>query len=141
MLPILVTILERYSVTQYSPYPSHLTMVWCTCPTRCKGGREVAERTRSRHKKEIRDKEHQELLQGAFPERFTSLLDAPQRRRRRQNDDDAQEGRSKKARRSKVREGKIGTQSVRSLMNFAQPRLMSRKSSLFVTVKKTPWTW
>ena len=90
-------------------------MVWCTCPTRCKGGREVAERTRSRHKKEIRDKELQELLQRAFPERLPLLPDAPRRKRRRPDDGDAQESGSKKAWRSKVQEGNTETQSVRVL--------------------------
>ena len=90
-------------------------MVWCTCPIRCRGGREVTERTRSKHKKEIRDKELQELLQRAFPERLTSLPDAPRRKRRRPNDDDAQENGNKKARRSKVQEGNTETQSVRAL--------------------------
>ena len=102
-------------------------MVWCTCPIRCKGGREVVKRTRSKHKKEIREKELQELLRRAFPERYPSLPDAPRRKRRRHNDDDAQETRSKKARGSKMGEGNTELQSVRASVTFVQLRLMSRQ--------------
>ena len=38
-------------------------MVLCTCPIRCKGGREVTERTRAKHEKEIQEQERLQRIQ------------------------------------------------------------------------------
>ena len=103
------------------------TMVRCTCPIRCKGGRDVTERTRSKHEKELRDKEHEELIRKYFPERFTSLPDPPRRRRRRANDNDTQETCRKKARMTSGQGGSMEIQSVRVSMNFTGLRLMSQQ--------------
>ena len=46
-------------------------MVWCTCPTRCKGGRDVCNRTHSRHERELQDDEARRLL----PVRCPDLVD------------------------------------------------------------------
>ena len=38
-----------------------LAMVWCSCPSRCKGGRKVSQSTYNRHKNEMRAQEEQQL--------------------------------------------------------------------------------
>jgi len=96
-------------------------MVWRTCPVRCKGGRDVAPRTRSKHEKELQDQVDQQLLQPFFPDDTASPSDAS-RRRTRHHDDDIQGTRSKRARRSNG-QGDAGVQLVRAPTNFAQPRL------------------
>ena len=107
------------------PYLSHLSMVWCTCPIRCKGGREVSQRTYSRHEKELQDEEDHKLLQQYFPERAASLSNAP-RRRRRANDDNTQRTYSKKVRRSDRQGGNAEIQSVGAAMNFTRLNLTLR---------------
>jgi len=97
-------------------------MVWCTCPTRCKGGREVSDKTRYRHEKKIRDKEYQRLLQKAFPDCFTSVSDPP-RRRRRANDDDAQGPRNKRVRGNNKQGGETEIEPVRGSANSSQLKL------------------
>lgn len=52
-------------------FPSVLSMEWCTCPIRCKGGRKVSKSTRSRHEKEIRDEKHKRMAQMFFPDDIT----------------------------------------------------------------------
>lgn len=47
-------------------------MVLCTCPIRCKGGREVTERTRAKHEKEIQEQERLQRIQKFFPDHDTS---------------------------------------------------------------------
>lgn len=96
-----------------------MARVWCTCPTRCKGGREVAERTRARHEQAIRVKERQELLERAFPEGLASLPDTLRRRRGRPDDDDARGTRSKRIRRDNTQGDDTDTESVRALANVA----------------------
>ena len=56
-------------------------MVWCTCPTRCKGGREISPRTRTIHEKKYQEKERQRLLQQHFPERPPPPPNPPRKRR------------------------------------------------------------
>jgi len=98
-------------------------MVWCTCPIRCKGGREVAPRTRSKHERELQIHEDQQLIQRCFPGQFTSLSDVPRRRRRRSNDDDATQGpRNKRVRGG----GEPETQPVRESTNFCRLKSTSQ---------------
>lgn len=72
--------------------------VWCTCPTRCKGGRMVTPRTRAIHEKLIYERERLQVLRQHFPERYPPPPDPPRRRRRRIDDDDTQGISGKKAR-------------------------------------------
>ena len=60
-------ILLIFSPPLSSTTPQGSRMAWCTCPVRCKGGREVAERTRTKHEKELRDQERQRLDQIFSP--------------------------------------------------------------------------
>ena len=100
-------------------------MAWCTCPVR-KGGREVVERTRARHEKELRDKERQRIVQLCFPDRVVPLSGAPRRRRRRPDDDDDTQGNcSKRARKDDKQAGKAETQLVRAPTIIFQLALMS----------------
>ena len=109
----------------YLLYLSHLSMVWCACPICCKGGRNVSQRTFSRHEKELQDKEDQELLQKYFPDHAALLSDAP-RRRCRANDNDTQGSHSKKVRRSDRQGGNAEIQSVGAAMNFTRLNLTLR---------------
>ena len=95
----------------YLLYLSHLSMVWCACPIRCKGGCNVSQRTFSRHEKELQDKEDQELLQKYFSDHTALLSDAP-RRRCCANDNDTQGSHSKKVQRSDEQGGNTETQPV-----------------------------
>jgi hypothetical protein len=112
--------LTRYRVNNTSL--PRIPMVWCTCPIRCQGGREVAARTRSGHQRELRDKEDLRLLQQYGPERAAPPSDVT-RRRRRANDDDPQGTHSKKVRGS-GEQGEVS--SVRVSVNLSQLKLMSR---------------
>ena len=100
-------------------------MARCTCPTHCKGGREVSERTLSRHRKKLRDQEHRQLIQQWFPERLTPLSDTP-RRRRCTDDDETQGARRKKARRSDGQGDNGDTQSVSVSASLSRLKLMPR---------------
>ena len=92
-------------------------MVWCTCPVRCKGGREVAERTYSRHRKELRDQEHDRLVQRHLPENFPLLPNTPGRKHR-TDGDEIHETCSKRARGEHGQEGRAVTWSVGVFVNF-----------------------
>lgn len=63
-------------------------MVWCTCPARCKGGRQVSRKTHSRHKKELEGNEREQIIRQFFPERFLPPTDGLKKRSRVDEDDD-----------------------------------------------------
>ena len=107
----------QYTIYHNSTQPlSRLAMVICTCPIRCKGGRDVAKKTRSKHERELRDQEDLRILQERFPGRFTSLPDAPRTRRRRADDDGgAQRPLSKRVRGNHQQGNGAETQPVRGL--------------------------
>ncbi|KAF9642672.1 hypothetical protein BDM02DRAFT_1974976 [Thelephora ganbajun] len=101
-------------------------MVWCTCPVRCKGGREVAERTRSKHQNELQAKEDRRLIEQHFPERLDLLPDTSGRKRR-ANDDGTQGTRRKGARGDNRQQGEAEIQLVRVFTNLSSLRLMLRQ--------------
>jgi len=79
-------------------------MVWCTCPIRCKGGREVAKKTRAKHRKELRDRELERLVREHLPDSITPLP-SPSRKRQRSDDDGAHGSRGKRAKRARENHG------------------------------------
>ena len=101
-------------------------MAWCTCPVRCKGGREVAERTRTKHEKELHDKERQRLDQIFFPGR--TLPPSVILKRRHHDEDDVGDTSSKRARRNDQQQSEAEARPalVRISINLSQLRLTSR---------------
>ena len=102
--------------------------VWCACPIRCKGGREVAHRTRARHEREIRVKERQQIVQLCYPDR---VVLAPKRRRR-TNNNNPQGSCSKRARGNDRQEGEGQVQSV-GASTFLPAKINVMTSRLFKT--------
>jgi len=103
-------------------------MVWCTCPIRCKGGREVTARTRSKHEKELKDQEDQRIIQQWFPGRPASLSDA--RRRRADDDDDGgggAQGHNKRLRGNYQQADETETHLVRDSTSLSQRKLTSQQ--------------
>ena len=99
-------------------------MVLCTCPIRCKGGRNVSERTRSAHEREIQEEERQRRLQKFFPSRDMSQLGVPQRKRGSADDDNTSGSHSKRAR-GDIQQDEIGIQAVRVLTSLSRLKLTS----------------
>ena len=93
----------------------HLPMVWCTCPTRCKGGREISARTRTKHEKKYQEKERQQLLQRHFPERLPPPPNPPGKRRHYADAGNTQGTRRKKTRMDNGQGNGTQTQLVREL--------------------------
>ena len=99
-------------------------MVWRTCPVRCKGGREVSKKTRSKHQ-ELRDREHQQLLQQYFPEAVASSSNTPGSRKRHHANDDSQGARSKKVRESGGQRDDGEMRKVYLILLFAMNKVIS----------------
>jgi len=101
-------------------------MVWCPCPVRCKGGRDVSQSTYNRHKKEMDGQTSQQLateISQIFPGGVNPLPNVFENTRRRRSDGEVQGARRKKARRSDGRGRNVDAPPVRQPKSFTQPRL------------------
>jgi len=106
-------------------------MAWCTCPIRCKGGREVADRTRAKHRKELRDEELERLAREYIPDYVTPPSNSSRKRQR--FDDNGTHGsrgeRAKRARGNRVSGDEMETPFVSALAELSQPKLMSQRAN------------
>ena len=103
-------------------YLRYLTMVWCSCPVRCKGGRDVSQATYNRHKRETDEQQRRQLvaeIRHTLPGGIPPPPDVLENTRRRHDREEILIAPRKKARRGNGHRGNTEMGIVSVFVNFS----------------------
>jgi len=116
-------------------------MAWCTCPIRCKGGREVADRTRAKHQKELRHRESERPVWEHIPDCATPPSN-PSRKRHRSDDNGTHETCDQRAGKPKGTTGQEMRQNTvcKSVGRSFPAKINVTTRRLFDSTNSKPWT-